>query len=1020
VATKLRGFFSAKRVRTTIAVIAAVGVVTTSSYYALYRYASADSVISSNTLKLAENDLLLGVLKSKVSGNVANEVTGLGKALSASKTATTATTTATPVSTNKTATVATSTKAATTTPVSTNKTATATTATATPIASNTTATSDENIAAGIVQSNDFVLYSLANQVVLTKTDTTKTKTDLEKVLEYIDKNHATIGSTGLVDSGLNLEGFSTADYETITKAYYIAAYNDELPDAKSIADAYSFKQNMSATQITALSNLYNNYIIMGKLPPASDLNAVADIILASLPSGYTRADAINLLLNPDIAVQELSKAVPATTTTAEITAAKAKLEAIMPGIFNSPGLYFDAQSGRTMFKTLVYNDLSVDQTGTANKELIGYVLFDPYTKSYNAQISKDYNGKDITLYSDAANGIAYMEYGNSDGTPLFGKGGVKLMSFKVSSDGIGGSFELMGRLFSFNPSTKALEYTIPVDFGNKSKSTDGTGILGSITVDSKGGVRGRVDLTIKGNSQGSIFFDRNGNFAYGRAIYSGGTQIGSISFGSGGLSGSIGLEKFIGANAFIDFGSGGIKGFGGNLSVSGTNIPIAFSLKSGTTIGVPGLMGLVNFGLDKAGLSINIPIIGSIHLLGGDDRPDCSEKASSRASLVGTSLMTNDADGNPQLTFNTIYSCRKINGGLRGSYTSWQNYTLTEADEKYRSAQIFAAYNSALKRNPTEKEYMNWYFFFQNSKKYKPSLDSTEKTSADIKSITAKLLEESVKRVVDSDGNITDWGKNSDEANWIDAGKDASTAPGRPTSSAILSADPFTSAAESDADRGSTLEELFDKITAMAGSDPDWTEILAEIEKCKETKCSFDTYEDGTQVGTVSVASGYSTYVVPASVGAVDASKFVNKGVEIFQYDTAAKAWKSTALGNDIAYMAQGIGYYLYNGTGATVTVPLIKTTLVDTASIKNDLSQGWNLKGNSETTAKLFSEINLYVAGTQSTISSLGTAGSIYNYIFIIKDGSATTATDAFTTVPVTSTDTSVDSVHAYWIYLK
>jgi len=676
-----------------------------------------------------------------------------------------------------------------------------------------------------------------------------------------------------------------------------------------------------------------------------------------------------------------------------------------------------------------------------NQNLIGTVSFDPIKQTYSGYMSWVYGDKDVKLYSQPLTGDVYAEISNSDSTPLLGSNNsIGLFKATISRDGsLGGQFKFQNRVFNYNANTKAFEIPININHGINAFTESDEG--GMVYLDTNGNVRGAVQLLGDNSgksSTGTLYFDRTGNlsFTYDYKNSSGVDIAGVTLDSSGNLAGTInaGRALGLGADVLLGLGSGGLN-FGGTVTIGSSQIPLYFSPSSGTSIGIPGLGGLAGISIGKDGISLNVPIIGQIHLFGGDDRPDCSTNPATRKGLAEYGMIPKDDNNNLTLKYDQIYICRSINGGLRGHYEKWNKYTIESAEQKERSARIFKAYNDLLKRNPTQDEYISWYFFIQNNVCRDEPCDTG--TAAQRNQCISYTTGRDVKFVVENGAIKINSGKQSEEYKWIAAGNDPTKAPGRPGSDSILTEDPLNpSETTSTGIKASTLEEFYKKIKELGESDAEFKKCVEDA-TCRKTlvdqALDYAASQSATATATstaivdgstVSFAQGFSTFVVPESLGYVDGLEFTNKGLELFKFDTSkASKWATTYNGDDFSYLKKGIGYYVYNpSTSATVTIK--KASVAETQQITASLSKGWNLVANSTASDLNLSQINhSVVAGEQKTLVDLATAGLVYQRIYLIQDGTATEADKAFKVLNPLATDVTtqvVGSLKPYWVYVK
>ncbi len=704
-----------------------------------------------------------------------------------------------------------------------------------------------------------------------------------------------------------------------------------------------------------------------------------------------------------------------------------------------------------------------------NKE-VGYISFDPTNQTYGACLPYTYKNQKFTLYADPRNGDVYLEYqktSNGSAIPIIGNNKIGLMNVTVSKNGnIGGQFKYQNRVFGYNSTTQAFE--VPISFSKSGKlgfaKVADANDRGTIYIDTKGNVRGSVGVfgSDKDKSQGVLFFDRDGNLSftynYRTADALGkDTTTASISIDKdGNISGTVNVGKVLGfsADVFVGVGKGGITGVNVPIgSWMGNAIGIGIGKDGSVSLGgflpVSGIPIPIALGQDEHGnFGISLPFVGTILTFGSEDRP-----------LMPPAPKL-DEDSNISLDY--IYVGRHSIKKAGKTVVVYQPTPVKiEKEEKIARAKlIFDAYQSYLKRNPSVEEFTNWYIYGGHMPEGTDKYPWQDTLKAENSKVRLGWLQRNL--TGKGNGSVPDGGKslieygfcswcsnsqwktavaklkfaygNQKEYKCIKSGKAAEDCPTRPTD--IMQYNPLTEE-YLDGDTGGTdsneykyIKEFLDLIEKMSQEDPGVDEIVDAFIKNHVgytgsiTPTASATASESADGTSVTFPKGFSTYVVPSTLSGVNPVEFTNKGLDLFQYDsTSANKWISTALGDEIEVLRKGVGYYIYN-PGTAVTVSIKQSTVVDTSQAKPTLKKGWNLVGNS-----LGKDMNLgeitheIVAGESKTLSAMGKENHIYSKIYLIKNGSATTASEAFSVLNPLASDISSQVVSyrkAYWVYVK
>lgn len=872
---------------------------------------------------------------------------------------------------------------------------------------------------------------------------------------------------------------SSASLET-TKNVSLSWYAPEYYGMVAYQQAVMFQKYLNAINGTSL---------ITKPEVANTAVAANAATRASVEQAYNVTKYLNSLQNQ----QWVDRYMASIGSNAETVSSEAGSGMVSTGWSGAGTVGINPNTGKFEYKSIISHN------GTD----VGYMSFDPSNAKTDAQLHYVFSGKKVSLYADPTTGDIYLEIGSSNGDPLYAIGesidvtevGLDengniakavakkrvngLMSVVVAKDGsIGGSFKYMGRVFNYNPNSKAFE--IPVNIDNGFKLGDDSGSK-TIYLDSKGGVRGNVSVIKSGASTGNLYFTRTGTvgFTYnyaeldkaGRAIGS----LGAVSIDStGSLAGTVNAGKLTGlkTNLFIGFDNTGISSVNVPIgNIAGNAIGFTYSrdgISLGSFISVSGIPIPVSIGQDKyGGWTVSLPFIGSILKFGQntDESPEPPKP-----------VLTED--GSIDLDYIHIGRYETSRWFKTYRFYQVQPVQLDKAEMFERADIIFDKYNEHLKRNPSLEEFIHWYIYWGHMK------IGTECRNMDEGGHQARVTQ--LKAALD--GLITQnaWhlpegaeflDKNKSEYECVKlitekaaTGKtdvDFTKCEDRPEN--IMGSNPLSQEAENGATTDTdydSIKEFLDYIEELAKTDPEIERIIQEFINNHEENPTTGLIGDGE---TIRFTNGFSTFTVPeydqvvlkkiadsatatvtptasattsasatattsstatatpitsAKLGYVDTAPFTNKGLEIFQYSAAsANKWLSTANGDSIPYMKAGTGYYIYN-PGTTVGAEIQKADIVETASLKPSLQKGWNLVANSGEKSLNLGEIkHSIVAGNDKTLVEMAKADEVHNRMYLIQDGTATEATKAFKLLNPLATDITqqiVASLKPYWVYVK
>ncbi len=609
----------------------------------------------------------------------------------------------------------------------------------------------------------------------------------------------------------------------------------------------------------------------------------------------------------------------------------------------------------------------------------GSFSFDPINNNFTANISGVFSGKRVNLFSDPITGDVYVAVSREDGEALYSSGKIAIVSAMVSQDGrIGGEFKFGNRMFRFNPNSNSFEVPIAIGgsggfrFGQEADTSGKSKDWGTVYIDSKGNVSGKVDIL---GDQASVFFDRTGRIAVAANIRSGGDRIGSVSIDSdGNISGSVNVGKFVGIDGlFVSVGKGGINGVTVPIgSYLGNAIGIGINKNGGLSIGgfvpVAGLPIPIGIGQDSSGgFRLTWPG-GSIGLIGGDDRPQRAPE-----------LAKDESD-------NIDASCIYFRHSFKKLFQTVRVYqepcTKIEKEEQaLRGKMIFDVYNDLLKRNPGLQEFMNWYFYSGHQLYKFPQHEND-------KAYRMSATEDNLRKFITGKGNyararegMENATANRDEYKWVKAGKSALDAPTRPDD--IMESNPFDESTwekveEGDEQTGETqvapVEEFHDALLEDLSNDPGgelatyYDQYLnsidpekaranvdlgnAEVETELITSAGdypiIEKFKDGTGL-VITLRKGFNEVFTPKDVGYINLIGVEADGIKVFEYDPtySESVNKSWIVGPRV--MKPGTGYYLYNGGDEGRKIVLRKTDSLGVGEKDTVIKKGWNILVNSD-----------------------------------------------------------------------
>lgn len=456
-----------------------------------------------------------------------------------------------------------------------------------------------------------------------------------------------------------------------------------------------------------------------------------------------------------------------------------------------------------------YTSAIKQKVGENGYKTVGYISFDPVTHTVDASLPIQFGSKTLTLFSDPRVGDVYIELGNANGSSLLGEGKIALMTVSISQSGkIGGQFRLFNRLFAYNPNSGAFE--MPIKLGNRVQ----------FTIDTKGNVRGNIGIFGDANSssQGSLFFDRNGNMGITLDLRTATSDYGRITTASimyskdGGIAGSLDLGKIIGgSNAssfFISVDKSGI---------TGVNIPFGSwaGRPFGIGIGTNGSLSIGGF-IPIAGLPIPVGITqdssggfrlawpgGSLGIIKGDPRPQTPPE-----------LKTDSATGNYDA------SCVYYRHSFKKLFMTVRVYqvpceTIDKTEQIARGDMIMKVYSELLGRNPSMGEFLNWYFYSGHELYAYPDQNQKDYRMTATEAALRKVIKTGPYK------NMSDQFKFPDKAeyDWIKSGKDPLAFAKRPKD--ILDKNPFSDGSLNDSSQKGqpSVNDLVSAINSDAKAD---------------------------------------------------------------------------------------------------------------------------------------------------------------------------------------------------------
>lgn len=474
------------------------------------------------------------------------------------------------------------------------------------------------------------------------------------------------------------------------------------------------------------------------------------------------------------------------------------------GIFSKSyksSIGINSNTGRVEYSSVIKQKIGDNQYRS-----LGYISFDPVEGTFDAEVPIELGNKNVTLFSDPRTGDVWIEFGNADGSSLLGEGKVGLMAVTISKDGkLGGQFRLFNRLFAYNPNSGAFE--IPIKLSNRAQ----------LTLDTNGNIIGNIGIIgdVNSNTQGSLFFDRNGNMGITLDVRTATTSYGHVSTASimyskdGGVAGTVDLGKIIGgsnsSSFFLSFDKNG---------VSGVNVPIGSWAGKPFGLGVGG-DGSLSFGgfVPIAGLPVPIGI--------GQD-----SSGGFRLSWPGGSLGIISGDTRPQdppelkidqKTGNYDASCVYYRHSFKKAFMTVRVYqvpceTIDRTEQIERGDMIMKVYSELLGRNPSIGEFLNWYFYSGHELYKYPDHNKKE--------YRMKATEEALRKVIKTGPykNMSAQFKfpDKEEYDWIKSGKDPLAYPKRPKET--LAKNPFADGSLIDQNQ-KDLNATFDDLIAAIKND---------------------------------------------------------------------------------------------------------------------------------------------------------------------------------------------------------
>lgn len=370
-------------------------------------------------------------------------------------------------------------------------------------------------------------------------------------------------------------------------------------------------------------------------------------------------------------------------------------------------------------------------------QTVGYISLNPSTGKASAQIPMKFSkGSKVVLYANPQTSDIYVEVTSDkigkgqELAPLIKAGNIiEMESYSVNlKDGsFGGSFRSFGVVYKYNPNSKSLEIPLKISLPDA--------LTGTITIDSNGDLTGSVTVGNDKIGTANLYFDRTGNVVLSKNLELGkstrvvgynedGTQktmtgsLASLSINSEGkISGMVSISNLLNdpkiskalnikskLNTPINlmFSEKGISGISFQVgSISGQ----PFSMNMSTD-------GKISFGgfVPVAGLPIPVS-------LGQDDSgnfrlawPGGSAKLTNESRPIKAPALAVDSEGS--YDGGLIYfrhSYKKLFYTVRVYQVPGESI---EAEEQtLRSKMVFDTFNSKLQRNPTVKEFLNWYFY---------------------------------------------------------------------------------------------------------------------------------------------------------------------------------------------------------------------------------------------------------------------------------------------------------------------
>lgn len=234
------------------------------------------------------------------------------------------------------------------------------------------------------------------------------------------------------------------------------------------------------------------------------------------------------------------------------------------------------------------------------------------------------------------------------------------------------------------------------------------------------------------------------------------------------------------------------------------------------------------------------------------------------------------------------------------------------------------------------------------------------------------------------------------------------------------------------------LEEAFGLVTSSATVTASVSATATTSQTASPTasitsSSSSDSSSDIVQVW--GIKSGFSAWVVPDDYSALDGKSILDAGMYVYQFNySGSETWEIYSAGSTLPVMYPGVGYYIYN-PNEDISINLSEAVTVSESSARV-MKRGWNLVANSsDDNLKLSDAIYTVVeqgnvtcqesdesCSDKVTLGELLSERRVYSKIYVIKDETATSATDAFKMLEITEDNldtTIINARTAYWVYL-